>query len=61
MMAGGAFTCCWGDGGCMGSRIAPGRRGQETEEGKFLCSSRKVLRSSLGSEAPGEGSQAEQW
>ena len=45
----------------MGSRIAPGRRGQETEEGKFLCSSRKVLRSSLGSEAPGEGSQAERW
>lgn len=38
----------------MGSRIAPGRGGQETEEGTFLCSSHKVLRSSLASEARGE-------
>lgn len=34
-------------------------RGQDTEEGEFLYSSHKVLQSSLGSEAPGEGSQAE--
>lgn len=60
MVAGGACTCCWGRGGLHGGQSCS-REGGRKQEGMFLCSSHRGLRSSLASEARGEGSQAERW